>query len=323
MANSRSTFKGISNLSDTLIMNELETNLKMFIDWGMLCIGGWTNIALSDESIHSADMSVLKPVVDPSYTDGQVWQAFRKDFVWESTIPYDDAGNDPEPVVISAVNVNNVDVTTGFIVDYPNGLIIFDTAISTSASVKLTYSYRYAQVYKMDDAPWWRELQYKSLRADDIQFTQLPDTYLGDWTIHSHNRIQMPCVIIESTPRARSEGYELGSGALTVFQDVQFHILAENGYDRNKLVDILRLQNDLTLWLFGSDAVAANSDFPLDYRGMKINSNTYPDLVDETTGHRWKRCRFTNTVVSDVEMAHPKLYEGTVTTTCEVVFGGD
>jgi hypothetical protein len=314
-------FKGVSNPTDPLLMNELETSLKMFIDWGMLAMGLWTNVAVADTSIHDADMSVLKPVDDPSYTYGQVWVAFRKDFVWESDIPFDDAGDDPEPVVISAVNVNGSDVTSGFIVDYPSGRIIFDTAIPTTSTVKLAYSYRYVQVYSMDDAGWWRELQFKSLRADNIHFTQLPGTNLGDWTIGSHHRVQMPCVIIEVTPRASSSGYELGNTALVIHQDVQFHIMAENGYDRNKITDILRLQDDLTMWIFDSNEVATNDDFPLDYRGMKVNSNTYPDLVDETTGHRWKTCRWTNTVVSDVEMIHPNLFEGTVTSTCDVVYG--
>ncbi|KKK61261.1 hypothetical protein LCGC14_3016110, partial [marine sediment metagenome] len=35
----------------------------------------------------------------------------------------------------------------------------------------------------------------------------------------------------------------------------------------------------------------------------------------------WKKCTFKNSVVSEVDSWHPRLYEGTVRTTCEIIVG--
>ena len=170
-----------------------------------------------------------------------------------------------------------------------------------------------------DSAPWWREIQLRSLRSDDTHFTQDPRT--GDWSIGGHHRIQLPAVIVETVPRGKSEGYELGNSALVVDQDVIFHVLADNREDRNKLVSILEVQNDLNIWLFDSDTVAASGVFPLDFRGERTGAYRYPDLVATSNPYRWKTCRLHDIVVSEVDAWHPRLYEGTVRATCEVIFG--
>ena len=130
----------------------------------------------------------------------------------------------------------------------------------------------------------------------------------------------MPCVIVEAVPRTISTGYQLGDGAAWVEQDVLVHVLSEDRFSRNNLVDIFRGQFDATIWLFDNDEVAANSAFALDHRGEIVDSaQTYPALVDPTTGFRWIRCRFNRTAVSEVEALNTRLYEGVVRMTCETI----
>lgn len=313
---------GVSSFAAPYLMNELETNLKMYFDWGLLGIGGWSNVSVPTTGAYGGNLHELQPVYDPSYTDGQVWQAFRKDWVWETGVEYLDSTTNPEPTRITGVRVDSTyygtgDSTYGWHANYPLGRVVFDTAIATTSTVELDYSYRFVQIYRADDAPWWQELQYQSFRADDSHFSQFGT---GDWSVGAHHRVQMPAMVVEAVPRGSAAGYELGNGALEVNQDVMFHVVAENRYDRNNLLDIIRLQYDNIIWLFNSQSVAEATGYPLDYRGMLVGSNMYPDLV-ETGAYRWYECRFTDVNISEVESINPNLHQGTVRATLEVIIG--
>ena len=152
---------------------------------------------------------------------------------------------------------------------------------------------------------------------DDSFFTSTPG---GGWTVGGQHRVQMPCVVIESIPKVSSKPYQLGDGSAWVKQDVACHVLAENSADRNKIVDILRGQFDCSIYLFNSNEISSDGAWPLDYRGMIVDSaQTYPALVDADTGYRWVNCRFTKTDAVSMQSFHSKLYEAQVNLTCEVV----
>jgi hypothetical protein len=106
-----------------------------------------------------------------------------------------------------------------------------------------------------------------------------------------------------------------------IYQDVLFHIIAENRTDRNNLIDIIRFQTDKTIWLFNSDTIAENSGYPLDYRGMKIGTNMYPNFVADGSTYQWKKCYMRNAIVAETESLNPYLHQGVVRTTMEVVMG--
>ena len=313
------TFQGISKFSDTQLLTEVENNLKYFLDWAFLGIGAWTDVKIPATDIYGGNQHILRWVDDDAYTDGQVWQAFKKDWVWESGVNYQDTYN-PLNVETSGVVVNDVPVTSGYFIDYPNGRVVFDSAISTGSTVKLEYSYRNVQVYVADNAEWWRELQFTAFRADKQHFTQ--DERSGDWSIGGHNRIQLPAIVVEAVPRGRSSGHELGNSALDIEQDILFHVLADDRLMRNKVLSILMVQNDKNIWLFDSDEIAVSGAFPLDYRGERVNGNLYTNLTAaDPSGYRWKTCMLTNSIVSEVDAINPRLYEGTVRTTCNFIFG--
>ena len=386
-------FKGISNIGDTLLMSELETNLKSFFDWAMLQIGAWNDVDISTTDIYDGDFSALRLVRDGSYTDGRVWQGARKDWIWETGVNYEvphetgevyqidwmvagyhqiNATTDPSIIVQSGdvirvtetsdtglntdysifnvpltgvyqgysnatsgvssgggkyqilknpqpvqVQVNGTPILSGYYVNYPLGQVVFNSPIATSSVVKTSYSYRYVQIYNADQLPWWQELQFSSLIANDTHFTQTGD--YGEWTIGGQHRIQLPTIVIEAITRGTSKGYQLGDGALVVNQDVLFHVIAEDRHTRNQLLDICRLQNHKTIWLYNSNNVSAASGFALDYRGALVGAKTYPDLVD-SNGYRWEKCYFDNVIVSALETPNPKLFAGVVKMTAEIIF---
>ena len=81
------------------------------------------------------------------------------------------------PIEISGVYIDSTlqatgDATYGHHYNYPLGRVVFDTAIPTTSTVQLEYSYRNVQTYIADQAPWWDELQYNSMRVDDSTFSQ-------------------------------------------------------------------------------------------------------------------------------------------------------
>ena len=317
MATINTEFIGITNLNQSLLMSEIENTLKMFFDWSFLKIGGWTDVTRTDaENYYGGDSDVLRYVQDDNYTDGQVWQGHRKDWCWETGVNYTGALN---PTVIGNPYVGGVENTAGHTIDYPNGKLIFTTAVSTSAVVTLSYSYRTVQTYVADSAPWFQELQWRSLRSDDVQFTQSSQT--GDWSTPNHQRIQLPAVVIECVSRRRQTGHELGNNAFDVYQDVVFHVLAENRTDRNNILDAIAMQDESTIWLLNSDEIAADETFPLGINGNLLDSTkTYPALV-AVTDYQYKKLTFRNMILSEINTFTPNLHEGIARCSCHVIAG--
>ena len=74
-------FQKVAEVGNSLLNSELESNLKWYIDWGMLGIGGWTDVTIPTSGAWGGTFDRLRPVQDPAYTDGQVWESSRKDWV--------------------------------------------------------------------------------------------------------------------------------------------------------------------------------------------------------------------------------------------------
>ena len=310
---SNTKFKGVDSISQDLLLNILETNFKMFLDWGFLNIGAWFDATINTSTIYGGtEHSSLQSVADPGYTDGQVWQGVRKDWVWE-TVVY----KETSPTAISGVHVDSTFIpysNNSFIVDYPNGKIIFDNPISINSNVQLEYSYRTVQTHRSSESPWVNILQYNSMNTSNTDIQQKND---GDWSIGGNHRVQMPCIIIEAIPRSRSRPYEIGNTLLWLEQDIGFYILAENKNDRNKLLDIIRLQQDLTIQLFDTNILAQNDLFPLDYNGdLQDNALMYPDII---TYYPWRKCLLKNINLFELDSPVPSLHRGFAKVTAEII----
>lgn len=304
------TFQHVNNLVDNLVLNTLEVNLKSYLDNAFLNIGAFTSIDINQNNIFNSPVSTLTLSTDQDFASGRVWDGFRKDWVYETDIDY----NSNSPIDITTVNVDGVDVTTGFYVDYLNGRIIFDTALSPSATVKTSFTYRNIQVNRASDVPWWRLLQFNSLDSTNI------GNEGGNWNIGPYHRIQMPTIIVDSVPRSRNLPHELGSNSLRIEQDVIFNIISETKNERNQLLDVIRLQHDNTVKLYDLTAAAQNDVLPLDYRGYKNpNAQTYSDIL---SNYPWAGVYFKNTTLSEVQSINIGLYEGLVRATVEIIFHG-
>lgn len=332
-------FSGVTNIGSHLLMSQVENNIKSFLDWGLLNIGAFINVSRNQFNIYGNPLHVLKPTEDPNYSLGQVWQTMRKDWVWEESVVFSNGVNpssspSPSPSVsipmtispidISGIYINNTfypvgtsDPTYAYYIDYLNSRVIFNNPISTSTIVEMEYSYRWAQIYRYDNAKWWQQLQYRT-DENALHFNQIQS---GDFSILSNNRVQLPAIIIESVARAQSDPYELGNKSLIVDQDLLLHIISENRNDRNVLIDILRLQQDKAIWLYDTNKVVENEVYPFNINGS-LNSNrlNYDQLVKSPT-YRWNEARLIDVYASDVQSFSPFLSEASVKLTVQIIFG--
>ena len=262
---------------------------------------------------------------DPRYTAGQVWEGYRSNWVWETGVSVD-----TEPTRISGVFINNTFRATGNVeqsyhINYPDGRIVFDSAISTSATVEIEYAHKWVNVIPAEGVPWFRQIQQGSMRVDNPTFVQFGS---GDWAQLGQTRVQLPALAIEVIPPRRLDGFQLGGGQF-VNNDILFYVITENHWECTNVMDQIAYQNDRTLWLFDTNKIAISGVYPFDYRG-DINENAlpsglYPQLVDESPNpddssynFRYKRCWVSNTAAQGVTQISPDLYIGTVRCSTEV-----
>jgi len=314
ICNRNTTFQGVGNISQDLLLNIVEANFKTYFDWAFLDLGAWFDAEVGEYTINSSTVqqAQLLPVADEAYTDGQVWQGIRKDWVFESG-----CHTTMNPVQISGLTVDGAFHSYpggDFAVNYPDGRVVFDTPMGIGATVLMNYSYRAVQVYRASDAPWFSELQYSSFNNSNPDIQRMED---GNWSIAGNSRIQLPAIIIDPISRSNSIPYEMGSRELVISQDIGFHVIAETKNERNKLLDILRLQQGLTLDLYDTNDVAQAETFPL---GPNLDKNPsglmYPDLV---SNYHYTKCYLKTVNLYEIRSISPNLHQGLARATVEII----
>lgn len=264
-------------------------------------------------SVGNTDASELKVVNSPGYTDGQVWQGFRKHWVYESGVTYTGVDGSGYVPYVPQVYVGGILQSSGYFINYELGQVIFNTAISTSSTVQAQHSFKNVQVYIGDDLPWWQELQFRSWDVDDDHW-QLTDR--GDWSVGGNHRVQMPLVIINATARGDTPPFALGNYHSKRRQDVKFHVLAEDKATRDNLTDLILNQSEKTIVLFDIDQAMVDQKIPLDCNGRLVG-RPYPYLIDN---YGWAYARASDGYIAEIESIHNGLYEGMVKITYSVIF---
>jgi hypothetical protein len=290
-------------------------NAQYFYDWGFLDRGSFYNITIPQSDIYGGDRHKLRSATDPNYSDGQVWEAYRKNWVWESGI----SATTEQPIQISGVFVDDVFYATGnttkpFYIDYTDGKIIFDSAQSTTSDVELEYSHKWVEVIPAEGVPFFREIQQGSLRSEE----NFQVSNSGGWAQLGQSRVQMPAIAIEVVPARSLEPYQLGGGQW-VNNDIIFYVISENHWECANLVDSILYQNDRTIHLFDPTAVAISGVFPFNYRGElnenAIPSGLYPNMIDEFF---YRRCHIYDSRGDDINQISPDLYIGTARCSTQV-----
>lgn len=293
-----STFKGISSIGQITLSNILKTNVVAYFDWGFVNAGGFVNVQMTNSSgLYGGDHSILRPVQDPSFTNGRVWEAKRGNWVWERGTEIN------SPIAISGVYVNGSYTSSGFYYDYPNGRVIFNTPISGNSVVKVNYSYKSVKVVEAEQIPFLQRLQYDSFRVDDTNFIVGSGNNIGLAT----QRIQMPAIGISHIGR-QYKGYQIGDKSAWATDDILFDVIAEDKATAEKLADIISYQTEVTTFLFDPSLMPATA-YPLDYRGALVNpSSVYPNIIRSSGdgGYRYTQAQF-----GKVTFEKARIQEGT------------
>lgn len=269
-------FNLVNNISEKNSFSILEHNIKHFLDWCFLNIGGFVNVNIPTQDLKQGNFHQLRPVKNPETSrDNTTWESFRKDWVYETGIDYS-----VTPNTVSGIYINNTffpgptgNSTYSYYIDYPNGRITLNKPISSTSKMHVEYAYRNIQIYKSCDSTWWKELQRNTYEA--YRFDKNPD-----YNILSNNRVQPPFIIIETIARNQQIPLELGSYQNILVQDVLLHTFTQNINQRNSITDILLSQKDKDIILYDIDKVVKNSKYELNYRG-EINPSgiNYSDIV--------------------------------------------
>lgn len=317
------------HIGEANISIQLGNNLVSWMKHAFLEMGAWINVPTGTQGYYGADLSQLAPVKSPGYADYQVWQSFRKDWVYQSggAISYPSG----DPIVCSGVYVGATfypSSTTGAYahrVEFPAGRIVFlnsgaigSGAISGSSTIRAAYSYNFVQVSEVDEDNFNR-FQYMSNRADNSQFLQFGS---GSWDTDWRNRVQLPAIMVQLVPQATSKPLELGTLAAWEKQRCFFHIFAEDPVWCKQLRDILKNQHDRTIPIYDVNRVQRSGVYPLDVNGsLRASGLLYPQLVEESGngGYRYKVIRLTNVTITDMKSPHIKLHNAQVSTQIEYI----
>lgn len=307
----------VDNTQSSKILNIVRDNIISFYDWGFLDKGGFQNINSPASGMYGGNKNQLKLVKDENYQDGQVWQSFRKNWVWETGV-----STNTQPIAISGITKNNTFLPysynsssgfycgSGYRIDYPQGRIIFDTAIPTTSNVSLNYSYKWVAVDKSDAYPFFQQIQQGSFRLNENFFTGS-----GLWNQLSQTRVQLPAVIINTVPNTNSMPLQLGGGQWLNI-DVMYYVIAETESSCSNLASMILYQNNRVIKLFDTNSVYQSGSNPLSYRGdLKSKSYDYRYLVDN---HFYRNTYIKNTTLSNVTQLTYDLYISTARSTLEI-----
>mgnify|MGYP003150841041 FL=1 len=316
-------FNGVDKLGDNLLIDELEENIKAYLDWGFLNIGGYVNVDVPTSGLYGGTFHELKTVSTPGYKDGQVWQGAKKDWVWQSGFYWNDGYFDNNtPNTVSGININTNFIAgptgvaaTGYHINYPLGQVIFDKAIPKTSKVSASRAHRWCQIYKSSTDPHWKELQELTYKP-----TSLNQPKSGDYSMSSNHRIQMPAIIIEPIASSSSKGWQLGARDFMVTQDILLHIFTENGSDKNRITDILRLQKEGTIHMYDLNKVVDSGVYPLDYRGsINPSGSYYHELSAQNSDYFWNNTFIKDVNIMDMESRNKNIYWCTIRLTTETL----
>lgn len=325
--NDPAKFKGITSIRKDNLSNNLLLGVQDFFSWGLLQVGGFQNItkdpAVSGAYSDSHVRSRLRYSDDPNYEEGQAWEGFRNDWVWESGFKH----NDTKPIPISGVWVDGYfysqsDATYSHFVDYPNGRVVFDYPVPTTKKVEANFSHRTVGV-ALASEKFIQELMYDSYDMQDLNSYLISSS--GTRSQLGGRRLQLPVIAIEIVKSSASQPYQLGGGRIDS-NDILFHVFADNEFEKNNLRDAVLNQNEKVIYLPDRGLMKSNKKYPLqlDHNGSPVkNAKTYKDLIlpSGDGGFMWKQARIDQMTCSDMEPVNSWLHRTTVRGSFSVIMG--
>lgn len=307
--------KGFDVFGKDSITVNLGQGIIDFFNWGFLNIGAYSNVYRPTSSgVAGGSRYRLRPVKDPRFTDGQVWEGFRNNWIWETGVNFS-----PKPLKASGVWVNGVyqisNNATSYI-DYPNGRVIFTTPITTTSTVETEFSHRIV-AFKDTETKMVQSLMYDSWKVDRPDALNASS---GNWTTLADTRIQLPCVGVEIIYDGGFQPLQIGGGQY-VYKTVNFYVFADNKEQKDYIADIISSQNDRGIVIPDRFLMRSDSRYPLnvDFKGAVtgVIKMEYPDVIRATGdgGFAWHEAYITNTRVENLQPINGWLHRAKISAT--------
>ncbi len=304
-------FKGINvgGFGGFELTDQLQYNLKWFLDWGLLNRGAYSIYEYDSASWYDSDESQLHVVPDERYEQGRVWEGAGREWVWESGVSLGSGAVDPFRV--SGVYIDGdfyPKTQTGINrhhIDYLNGRIIFDEPKNAGDDIRAEYTRRSVHVGFAD------EPDFRLMMLNAVEEFLMDSSPSG--TPAREHQIWLPSVFIELTS-GKQRGLQLGGGQIKT-RYVTFHIFADNPSDRNLLMDWIDYQSRTTFWM----ADLNNITFPFDQYGDIVDGVT--NWVNMASSYPWKRLRVIDSESAKINSLNAQLFRARVTWEIEVEMG--
>jgi len=264
----------------------IKSNLDLWLNDLFIRNNLYTNVASGEIDFYSRDVSRLIVSSDPSFVaDNTIFQSPFKNWVHEDGVTSSTAGDLP-PTVASGIIVDGTlyptATTSGayaHIIDYPNGRVIFDTALAGTPVVQADYSYKevtvdFANSFDNENKPLKIEMSYKDNPAQS-----------GTDVYPFSDERTLPAVFIDILNR-QSKAYELGTRDAIADYFGVFHIWARNEFQLDLIEDILAEEDHQVILGINFNTAA----YPLLSKGEKNPAFTsYAAMAQLWTNSFWRR----------------------------------
>ena len=264
----------------------VKSNLDLWLNDLFIRNGLYTNVADGDVDLYGRNISSLVASSDPSFdADNTIFQSPFKNWVHESGVTSAESGV-AAPIIASGVTVDGTFYLTAttvgayaHIIDYPNGRVIFDTALAGSPSVSTSYSYKdvtvdFADSFNNENMPLKIEMSYKDNPAQ---------TGVDIYPVSDERTL--PAVFVDILNR-QSTPYEIGTRNSIANFICTLHVWARDDFQLDMIEDILTEEDDQVILGINFNT----APYPLLSRGEKNPLFTsYANLAQLWTSSFWRR----------------------------------
>jgi len=243
--------------------------------------GYYDNIASGEQNFDGTNLSQLFPVQNDEWypqdsgTTVHVWQGYRKNWVSESGVTYFASGL-TAPTLASGVYVDGVfhgrrtpNNTDGISMDFRNGRVILESGVAASSTLEIAYSVKEVWVDTIA-----RDMVTNQVTVIDntkrIAVSNVPSGQIGN----------LPMILMDISSQQPTYGLELGGGKV-INPSMFLHVVAENRYDKDEIVDALVLRQFKTITMVDLDTAPAQfnyyGDYESTYAAYGTLTSTYRD----------------------------------------------
>jgi hypothetical protein len=248
--------KGTTNIGDPGYREVLRDNIISWLDSAMLKIGGYIDV--TNQVTAYGQRNEMYPLNGSDTT----FFSRRGNWVWEP-----DYG-----INISGVYIDGALQTSGYSINYRDGIVEFDSPVS--GTVTIDHTEKYVEVFNAQDNDFYR--------VDDSSF-EVSDGYFltGSGTIHPSDKVQLPAIAVEVVNRDSRTPYEIGNTSHYRRTDVLIRVMANDDGISSRLSDFLTDQKETSIRLFDTKQVAQSGYYPLNYDGtVNFASGYYDNLIE-------------------------------------------